>query len=157
VAFAFFVIAHGRITRSRGWHWLSMAVTINFKPYLLLPVLAWAVKRRWRALQAAGIATVALYLVTLAIVGSGSPMVAACDTANWVVFQGGQVWNEVHYSTSYAPLLQIRVSQIPILTFVPSRTVEGIEMLVPMVIRASQAITLLCLIGAWLQPKALPL
>jgi len=157
VAFAFFAIAHGRITRSRGWQWLSMAVTINFKPYLLLPVLALAVKRRWRMLEAAGIATVALYLITLAITGGGSPMELASNTANWVIFQGGQVWNEVHYSTSYAPLLQIRVSQIPILTFVPSRTVETIEMLVPMVIRASQAITLLCLAGAWLQPRALPL
>lgn len=157
VGFAFFVIAHGRITRSRAWRWLSAAATINFKPYLLLPVLALAVKRRWRPLEAAGIATVALYLVTLAVVGGGTPAELASNTANWVIFQGGQVWNEIHYSTSYAPLLQVRVSQIPILNFVPSRTVEGIETTVPLVIRASQALILLCLAGAWLQPRALPL
>ncbi|MBY8820730.1 hypothetical protein [Sphingomonas colocasiae] len=157
VAFAFFVIAHGRITRSRRWRAVSMAMTINFKPYLLLPVLALAVKRNWRRLEAAGLATVALYLATLAIVGGGTPMELASNTANWVIFQGGQVWNEVHYSTSYAPLLQVRMSQIPILSFVPSRTVEAIETIVPIVIRASQALTLLCLAGAWLQPRALPL
>ncbi|WP_457840921.1 hypothetical protein, partial [Staphylococcus aureus] len=90
--------------------------TINFKPYLLLPVAALAVKRKWRALELAGIATVLLYLATLAVVGSGTPGELAANTANWLVFQSGQVWNEVHYSTSYAPLLLIRASQMPILT-----------------------------------------
>jgi hypothetical protein len=156
VAFAAFVVAHGPLVRSARWRALAAAATINFKPYLLLPVLAHAVKRAWRPLELAGIATVALYLVTLAMVGSGTPMELAANTANWVVFQSGQVWNEVHYSTSYAPLMLIRGSQIPVLQFVPSRTVETIEWLVPLVIRATQGIALLALAAAWLQPRALP-
>jgi hypothetical protein len=156
VAFACFVVAHGPLVTRGPWRWLAAAATINFKPYLLLPVLAEAVKRDWRALELAGIATIFLYLVTLAIVGAGTPVELVANTANWVVFQSGQVWNEIHYSTSYAPLMLVRNSQIPVLQFVPSRTVEGIEFLVPLVIRASQAIALLALAGAWLQPKALP-
>jgi hypothetical protein len=156
VAFAAFVVAHGPLVRSGRWRALAAAATINFKPYLLLPVLAHAVKREWRPLELAGIATVVLYLVTLALVGSGTPMELASNTANWVVFQSGQVWNEVHYSTSYAPLMLIRGSQIPVLQFVPSRTVETIEWLVPLVIRATQGIALLALVAAWLQPHALP-
>ncbi len=157
VAFACFVIAHGPLVTRGPGRWLSKAATINFKPYLLLPVLAHAVKRDWRALELAGIATVFLYLVTLAIVGAGTPLELVSNTANWVVFQSGQVWNEIHYSTSYAPLLLVRGAQIPVLDFVPSRTIETIEWLVPLVIRASQLVALLALIGAWLQPKALPL
>jgi hypothetical protein len=157
VAFACFAIAHGPLVRSPRLRGLAAAATINFKPYLLLPVLAHAVKREWRPLELAGIATVALYLVTLAIVGSGTPGELAANTANWVVFQSGQVWNEIHYSTSYAPLLLVRNAQIPVLEFVPSRTVETIEWLVPLVIRASQALALLALAAAWLQPRALPL
>ena len=149
-----FVIAHGPLVRSRGWRTLSSAATINFKPYLLLPVLALAVKRDWRALELAGIATVAVYCVTLALVGSGGPLELASNTANWVVFQGAQVWNEVNYATSYAPLLTIRTTPIPILQFVPSRTVETVEWLVPLIIRASQAITAAALAAAWLQPRA---
>lgn len=156
VCFGFFVIAYGPLVRSGPWRWLSTAVTINFKPYLLLPTLALAVKRDWRALEAAGLATLALYLVTLALVGSGTPMELVANTANWVVFQSGQVWNEIHYSTSYAPLLLVRESQIPILAFVPSRLVETIEMLVPLVIRSSQAVALIGLAAAWLQPRAVP-
>jgi len=156
VAFAFFMIAHGPLTTSKPWRWFAAAVTINFKPYLVLPMLAHAVKRDWRTLEVAGIATVALYLVTLALVGSGTPMELASNTANWVVFQGGQVWNEVNYSTSYAPLLMFRTLDIPLLQFVPSRLIETIEFLVPIVIRSSQLVALAALAAAWLQPRALP-
>lgn len=154
VALAFFIIAHGPITRSKAWHALATAVTINFKPYLLVPVLALAVKRQWRGLEIAGIATIALYLLTLAIIGSGTPTELIANTANWVAFQSGQVWNEVNYSTSYAPLLSIRMAQIPLLEFVPSKTVETIEWLVPLAIRATQALTLVALAAVWLQPRA---
>jgi len=156
VAFAFFMIAHGPLTVSKPWRWFAAAVTINFKPYLVLPMLAHAVKRDWRTLEVAGIATIALYLVTLALVGSGTPMELASNTANWVVFQGGQVWNEVNYSTSYAPLLMFRTLDIPLLQFVPSRLIETIEFLVPIVIRSSQLVALAALAAAWLQPRALP-
>ncbi|KQZ60765.1 hypothetical protein ASD67_15780 [Sphingopyxis sp. Root1497] len=156
VAFAFFMIAHGPVTSSKPWRWFAAAVTINFKPYLVLPMLAHAVKRDWRTLEVAGIATIALYLVTLALVGSGTPMELAANTANWVVFQGGQVWNEVNYSTSYAPLLMFRTLDIPLLQFVPSRLIETIEFLVPIVIRSSQLVALAALTAAWLQPRALP-
>jgi len=156
VALPCFIVAHGPLVRSRAWRAVAAAATINFKPYLLLPVLARAVKRDWRAFELAGLATIGLYLVTLALVGSGTPAEIAANTANWVTFQGGQVWNEIHYSTSYAPLLQIRTAQVPVLDFVPSRTVETIEWVVPALVRASQGIAALALAATWLQPRALP-
>ncbi|MDK2760289.1 MAG: hypothetical protein KYX64_02880 [Sphingopyxis sp.] len=156
VAFAFFVIAHGPVTASKTWRWFAGAVTINFKPYLVLPLLAHAVKRDWRPLEAAAIATIALYLVTLALVGSGTPMELASNTANWVQFQSGQVWNEVNYSTSYAPFALFSTLEVPLLQFVPSRLVETIQMLVPIVIRSTQLVALAALAAAWLQPRALP-
>lgn len=154
VAFACFMLAHGPLRIGARWRYAATAATINFKPYLLLPVAALAVKRKWRALELAGIATVLLYLATLAVVGSGTPGELAANTANWLVFQSGQVWNEVHYSTSYAPLLLIRASQMPILTYIPSRTIETIETIVPIAIRTSQLVALLALAGVWLQPRA---
>lgn len=155
-ALACFIIAHGPLVRSGPWRPIASALAINYKPYLLVPVVALAIKRQWRPLELAGIATVALYLVTLAIVGSGTPGQLVSNTANWVVYQGGQVWNEVNYSTSYASLLAIRTAQIPLLQFVPSRTVETIEWLVPLAIRLSQTVALAALVGAWLQPRAVP-
>lgn len=154
--FACFILAHGPLLRSKRWRALATAATINFKPYLVLPVMALAVRRRWRPLELAGIATIALYCLTLVWVGSGTPLQLADNTANWVIFQSGQIWNEVNYSTSYAPLLNVRDSQVPLLAFVPSRTIETIEMLVPIAIRTTQLLALAALAAAWVQPRAIP-
>ncbi len=155
VCLAAFIVAYGPITRSPWWRALATAITINFKPYLVIPTFALALRREWRPLELAAIATVALYLVTLAIVGAGTPGELASNTANWVVFQSGQVWGEIHYSTSYAPLLLVRASQIPVLEFVSSRLIEGIEGAVPIIIRSTQLVALACIAAAWLQPRAL--
>ncbi|MFV0624319.1 hypothetical protein ACBY01_09960 [Sphingomonas sp. ac-8] len=150
-----FIVAHGPVTRSRAWRAIGTAITINFKPYLVLPALAHALRREWRPLELAGIATILLYLVTLAWVGAGSPLELASNTVNWVSFVAGQVWNEVNYSTSYAPLLLMRQSQLPLLDFVPSRTIEAIEAAVPVAIRSTQLLALATLAAAWVQPRAL--
>lgn len=155
IAFAAFMLAHGPLVRSPLWRGIADAAAINFKPYLVIPVAALALKRKWRALELAGIATLALYLVTLALVGSGSPLTLVANTAHWVEAIQGQVWNEVNYSTSYAPFLMLRQAQVPLLDFVSSRLVERIEFAVPLVIRGTQALVLLVAAGAWLQPKAL--
>lgn len=154
---AFFIIAHADVLRSARWKWLSIAMTINFKPYLLLPVLPLALKRDWRALELAGFATVALYLATWAIIGGGSPMEMIANASNWVTFVGGQVFEQIYYSTTYATLLKIQDSHFPILRYMSSDTVETIYQVVPIVIRSSQLLALLCFAGAWLQPRALPL
>ncbi len=156
-AFPFFVIAHSEVTKSRAWRVFSAAVTINFKPYLVVPVFSYAVKREWRAFELMGIASVALYLVTLALVGSGTPEEIITNTAKWVEFQGGQVWNEVNYSTSFAPLLRIRTLNVPVLQFVSSELVETIELVAILAIRSTQVIALAALAAAWLQPRALPI
>lgn len=155
VAFACFVIAHGPLQVAPRWRALASAATINFKPYLLVPVLAHAVKRDWRPLELAGIATLGLYLATLALVGSGTPMQLVANTANWVQSQGAQVWGEINYATSYAPFLEIRTLEIPVLDYVPSRVIETILFVVPLVIRSSQAMAVAALAAAWLQPRAL--
>ncbi len=154
---AFFAVAYGDIVRP-GWkRWIAIGVTINFKPYLLLPALALAIRRDWRALEAAGIATVALYVLTIAIVGAGGPLEMIANARNWVSFVGGQVWEQIYYSTSYSPLLWIETTSFPVLRYIPSRAVEPSLWWVPVVIRAGQLLTLACLAGAWLQPGALPL
>ncbi|HSX57630.1 MAG TPA: hypothetical protein VLG14_20185 [Sphingomonas sp.] len=151
---ACFILAHGPLLREGRGRALAAAATINFKPYLLLPVLAHAVKREWRSLELAGIATILLYLVTLALVGSGTPGEIVSNTANWVVFQSGQVWNEINYSTSYAPLMLVQRAPIPLLQFVPSETVDTIILAASTTIRATQGIALAALFAAWLQPGA---
>ena len=151
----FFIIAYGDLVKSPHWKWMAMAVTINFKPYLLIPVLPLAIKRDWRSLEMAGFATIAVYLLTLATLGDGTLGQMAANTRDWVTFQSGQIWNEIYYSTSYAPLTLIDANRFPIRSYMSSETFESITATVPVLIRVSQLLTLAVLMGGWLQPAAL--
>lgn len=153
--FIFFVIAHGGISTTRWVRAVSIAMTINFKPYLLLPALGWAFKRRWRLLELSGIATVLVYLLSFAIMGAGSPLEIIDNTLNWLQFTNGLIWEQVYYTTSYAPFLEFNTHRFPTRDFLPSGAIDAMAVLIPVLIRSSQVLGLVTLVGAWLQPRAL--
>lgn len=151
---AFFVAAHGVLVRSRWARGLVLAVTINFKPYLLLPVLALAWKREWRQLEIAGFATILVYAIGYAIVGEGSPMELVANTLNWVNFTGGLIFEQIYYSTSFAPFLQFDKPIFPTRDFIASDIIDWLVFAIPIAIRSSQFVGIAALAGAWLQPGA---
>ncbi|MBV8684712.1 MAG: hypothetical protein JO111_17695, partial [Caulobacteraceae bacterium] len=55
VCFLFFVLAEGRLLKSRIVKTISSALMINFKPYLILTLAAHMIKRRWRWVEAVAI------------------------------------------------------------------------------------------------------
>jgi hypothetical protein len=136
---------------------IAIATTINFKPYLVIPSLALAVRRDWRNLELAAVATVALYLVTLFLFGSGSPFEIVDNTRYFASFVAGQFWAQSYLSTTYATLLMVNDSPFPILTFVSSRVVETAIWLIPTVILATQLAAAAGLIAAWVQPRSITL
>lgn len=154
-SFFFFVLAHGGIARSRLVRAVAVGMTINFKPYLLLPALGWAVKRRWRSLELAGFASIAIYAITCAVYGEGDPTVLVANASNWVQFNGSFLFEVVYYSTSYTPFLEFATSRFPTHDLVPSRLVEVLSVIIPILTRSSQLMALVTLAGAWLQPRAL--
>ena len=153
--FTFFALAHGNLIRSPFLRALATAITINFKPYLVLPTFAWALKRRWRLLELAGIVTIFVYLLTFAILGDGTPGQLFANTLNFVQVVNGMVYEFVTYSTSYGPFLEFNTYKFPARDFVPSSVVDALVFWIPIVIHASQALALLTLVGSWLQPRAL--
>lgn len=156
VGFIFFVLAYGDIIKSRIIRSLSIAVTINFKPYLVITTFAYAIKRDWRRLELAAILTITLYFITYAILGEGSPVELAQNTSNWVNFTNGLIWEQVFYSTSYVPFLEFDTYRFPTRDFLGSQTVEMISMIIPFIINCSRFLLIITLIGAWIQPRALP-
>lgn len=103
---------------------LSAAVMINLKPYLLLPVLSWAIQRDWRQLELAGFATVTVYLASWAIIGSGSPLELFDNTANWVMVTGSDVVSEMFYTTSFNSMFGVVDRGFPVLRYFPSSAYE---------------------------------
>lgn len=152
--FVFFAVAYGDFVQNRWVRAIAIGVTINFKPYLLIPALALVWHRRWRDLELAGFATIGVYLLTFAILGDGSPTQIAANMANWVQFTSGFLYEGIYYSTSYTSLLAFDTPSFPTRDFIASQVVDWILFVVPIAVRLSQAVALVSLAGAWLQPRA---
>ena len=87
--FTFFILAHGRLVRSRWLRHLFSAVAFNFKLYLLVVALPFALQRRVRWVLSAAAAFLVVYLVTLAIYGSGTPWQLLQDLLYYSRVQSG--------------------------------------------------------------------
>lgn len=155
VGFIFFVLAYGDIIKSRIFRAFSIAVTINFKPYLVITTFAYAIKRDWRRLELAAILTVILYFLTYSILGEGSPLELQRNISNWVIFTNGAIWEQVFYTTSYVPFLEFNTHRFPTRDFLGSQAVETIFTVIPIAINCSRLLIIFTLIGVWLQPRAL--
>lgn len=149
-----FMYAYSGLAKSRFWQGLAIAVTVNFKPYLVIASGALAFKRDWRAIEAAGLLTIAVYLLTLAFFGSGDPFQILYNMGVWVKATNGQFYDQAYSSTSYASLLLIQDSPLPILDYLPSAVLDRLMWLLPLLIHTTQLIALAGLVAAWLQPQA---
>lgn len=151
-----FVIAHSDLVHARWARLVAFAVTINFKPYLVLPVVAMVVKRRWRTVELAAVATLAVYFLTYAINGDGSPRQLVANTLYFAQFVSRYVWEAAYYSSTYAPFVGFDSPRFPARDFVPTTLFEPFIAAIPIAIHLGQAMAAVCLLGAWLQPEALP-
>jgi len=134
-----------------------VAMTINFKPYLVFSAMPYAARRRWRWLEGCALATTLVYLVTFAIVGSGSPLEIVQNQRDWLVFVGPQYYWNIYYSTSYAPFLEaIRSGPYPLLLWMPSHLLEVLTLVVPILIRIGQVGVIATMAVAWFRPTAAP-
>jgi hypothetical protein len=154
--FVFFVLGYSRLLRAAWLKWLCVAMTINFKPYMVLAALPLAVRARWRWLEGAGIVTVALYLVTLALEGAGTPQELVSNSRNWIQFVGPQYWWSLYYSTSYSALAEA-LKHTELMSMIGSRPVELGIVFIPMLIRLGQAGVAIALASVFFQRLNVPL
>ncbi len=156
-AYIAFVLVYGNLLRSRAGIALATGFLINMKVYLLFPALMFAVKRRWRLLELTGLAALGIYLLTLAIVGAGTPFEIATNLENWFNYRAGTLWEEVLYSTTYKPYLLFDEHQYPVREFVDQRSVDLVKEIIKYEVIASRSIALLCILVAWFYPQAVSL
>jgi hypothetical protein len=153
----FFMLGHGRLLRS-GWvRWLCVAISVNFKPYLLLPIIGGVLHRRWRWAEGCGVAIVAVYVVTLTLFGQGFPGELI---GNLTAFEEG-VWrppslDSIAYGSTFSPLLDFLKSPYPIMKYLGSWPMDTMEALFPLATKVGQLGVLACFAGAVLRPRAVP-
>lgn len=143
--------------RSARTRWLGLAVAINLKIYLIVVLLGQLFKRRWRAVEGTLILTVAVYLVTYAIVGSGTPMQVY---RNIVIFSGdpqrASNWAYVFYASSYQSMTEFFLSEFRLMPIVGSWRLEFWGSFLRALILAVQAVTLATFAAIWGRPQIVP-
>jgi hypothetical protein len=150
----FFMLGHGRLLKSAWLRWLSIGATINFKPYLVFAVIPYLARRRWRWLEGSAIATLFIYLITYAMMGSGSPLELIENQRSWLDVTAADHWWNIYYSTSYTSLLAALQGSYPLLTFIDSRVLEGAIWLLPVLIRTGMLTAALAMLVTWFRPSA---
>jgi len=155
--FTFFVLAHGRLLKSARLKWLSMAITINFKPYLILTIIPQLVRRRWTAFEGCILATVAVYLLSYAALGAGTPMDIIKNMLSFDELSTIVKFENMFYQPSYLGFLDGFKSSFPFMFYIGSRPLELAEFLIPLLNHIGQFGVVACFAGALWRPAAVSL
>jgi hypothetical protein len=155
LAFPAFFLVYGGILKSNRASAAAMAFLANMTVYLIFPLAALAIKRDWRLLEMCGIASLALYLISLLIVGAGTPFELARNLEGWFNFRAGAIWDEILYSTTYKPFLLLDVGQFPVRDYLDQRWVDLVKAVIQYELVASRAIAVMCIALAWFYPRAI--
>jgi hypothetical protein len=154
--FTFFALGHGPFLRSARLKWLCVAMTVNFKPYLIGPVFASLLRRRWRWFEGCVVSIILVYAVSYVLYGSGSPMEVI---ENMIIFaESGREadWSVSYYASSYVSLTGFLESDFPLMIRLGSWQIEFWSWALPWIIHFGQAMVVLAGIATLLQPGAIP-
>lgn len=153
--FFFFVLAFSSIFKQARLRWLSLAIAINFKIYLIGALAPQLLRRRWRAFEGITFMAVGLYLLGVAVLGEGFPeeiffnIVDSREEYQAIGFLDS--WN----ASTYIPLQSLlSTNAIPILAILGSDLLEGLELATTLLPRGAQLIIMLGAVAGWYRPEA---
>ncbi len=153
--FTCFALGHGRLLKSARWKWLAVALTINFKPYLAIPLITQLFRRRWRWVEGAAVATVLVYLFTFIAEGDGTPQTVITNILKFAEPFDGVNLTPAEFSTSYTSIMNILASRFPLMTQIGSAPLELMERCLPLLIRAGEAGVVICFALTLLVPGSI--
>lgn len=154
--YACFVLGHGRILRSARLKWAAVALSVNFKPYLLAAVVPYLLRRRWRWFEGAFLACGLVYLLSYAALGSGSPGEMLSSMTTYVQSGGNSLFGALYYAASYSSILNYLHFGIPLVRFVGSRPIETMESVLPVLIWLGEVGVAGAFVIAALRPNIVP-
>jgi hypothetical protein len=153
--FTAFALAYGRLLKQAWIQWTAVALTVNFKPYLILAIAPYLVRRRWRWLEGCAFAILGVYLIAYVATGAGTPMELYDNTRNWVQVVGAMFWGDIFYSTSFATLSAAMKEPIPLLIYLDSKIVDLVATGLPVLVHGGQAVVGLVFLASAFRPYVL--
>lgn len=151
------LLAYGPLVRSARLRWICAGLAANFKPYLIAPMFAVLLQRRWRWFEGAMLATIAIYLITFGLQGDGTP---AQIIRNIKTFgenaQGGQAL-DIWYASTYTRMIDLlKADNFPLFMIANSRVTETAAIVLPLFMLLGQLSVVVAAIAAWIRPEAVP-
>ena len=157
LTFSSFLLAFGPLLHSARLRWLFAGLAINFKVYLLGAIIALLLKRRWKWVEGALLATVLVYGLSYLLLGSGTPVEIIQNITRYAGgFQAGQVL-DIWYSITYLPLISLlEGAAFPVSSAVGSELADWGLLILPALIRTGQLLIALAALATWLRPEVVP-
>jgi hypothetical protein len=153
-SFTFFALGHGRLLRSARLRWIALALSVNFKPYLVATLIPQIVRRRWRWFEGCALACGLVYLVSFAIMGVGTPMEIFANITAYSEKSAGSYLDNAFYGASYVDIVGLISSDFPLMHWTGSKTMDLLAIGLPTLIRLGQAGVLLSFVATFLRPGA---
>ncbi len=152
--FTGFVLGYGGLIRRQWGRWLAMALSINFKPYLIFAAVPFTLRRDWRWVFGCGLIGLLIYLVTLAIYGSGSPGQIITDERIYSMEPSKGHFLDLYYATAYWPLIRVLHAYPVGLRLLPAGASDAVGLILTVGLRGAQLGTLACACLALARPAA---
>jgi hypothetical protein len=156
--FASLLLAYGPLIRSARLRWVFAAMSVNFKVYLIGPIFAQLLRRRWRWFEGAALATVIVYLVSFAIYGQGTPKQIYDNITAYAGGAKGTVL-DLWYPSSFVPLRALLEGEAlsPILTMIGSEPIKWALLAARALYDLAMVSAFAAVVAAWWRPQAVPM
>lgn len=157
LCFTAMLLGYGPLLRSSRLRWVFAGAAVNFKVYLIAPLVAQILKRRWLWVEGALVTTIVIYLLSYGILGAGTPGEIVDNitdySAGFVAAQVLDIW----YSVTYQPLISLlQGDAFPTTNILGSDVVEWGLFIVPLFIRLGQFSVIVAAVATWMRPEVVP-
>ncbi len=154
--FTFFILGQSRVLKAAWMKWLSMAIAINFKPYLILAIVGYVFRRQWRWFEGCAIFGLIVYLVTYALNRDGDPIQVLTNISAFSTTDPKGIFQRAIYASGYRPIVDLLHSSFPLMHFMGSRPIEIMERALPLAINIGKLGIIVCFAGTMLRPGVVP-
>lgn len=152
IAYTCALLALGPFLRSARLRWVFAGLAVNFKVYLIGTFVALLLRKRWLWFEGFVIFFLLVYLVSLAILGRGSPFEIIENIRLFTQGAPSQILDVWHSMTYSALLSVIDLGTFPLNSIIGSRWVQFLEFLLPLLLRFTQLMIILAAAAIWFRP-----
>lgn len=156
VCFTFVILAFGPLLKSARWRWIAAGMAINFKVYLIAGIFPQLLRRKWLWFEGALISTIAIYCVTFAIFGTGTPLDIYRNITDLTGGAGNFSLTDLWNSTTYSAFIATLSSQYLVLAgSLGSRNIDFLMNVLPVVQMVGKVVVGSAAVAAWYRPEAI--